>query len=176
MKKFLLTLGVLLMASMSNAAYLYWQLDNSSAADTTGVTVYSTGDSGTSTVQVWGLGQDSDGNPILVPVASDNMYTDLVYAIDENSIQDGYSYYIEITHSDSSTTTSKEISASDFRTYTAESATTSLTDIDNGDATVPIWHASAGGGMSPVPEPTSAILMMFGMAFLGLKRKNRSIA
>ena len=176
MKKLLLTLGVLLAASMSNAAYLYWQLDNSSA-DSTSVTIYGTNGSGDPVeVQAYGLAQDEYGNPVLVAVESTNLRNNLVYAIDENSIQNGYSYYIEITHSDSTTTTSKEISASEFRSYTAESATTSLADIDSGDATVPIWHASAGGGMSPVPEPTSAILMMFGMAFLGLKRKNRSIA
>jgi len=176
MKKLFLTLGVLLMASMSNAAYLYWQLDNTSE-DSTAVNIYSKdGKGNTSIVQAYGLGQDEYGNPILVEVESSNMSNGLVYAIDESSIKDGYSYYIEITHSDDSTTTSKEISSTEFLAYTAESATTSLSDIDDGEATVPIWHAAAGGGMSPVPEPTSAILMLFGAAFLGLKRKNRSLA
>ncbi|MBR4476719.1 MAG: PEP-CTERM sorting domain-containing protein [Kiritimatiellae bacterium] len=42
----------------------------------------------------------------------------------------------------------------------------------SGVPTAQIWH----GGTVSVPEPTSAMLMLFGAAFLGLKRKNRRIA
>ena len=50
----------------------------------------------------------------------------------------------------------------------AASLTASLTSVP----TAAIWH----GGTYSVPEPTSAMLMLFGAAFLGLKRKNRRIA
>jgi len=172
MKKLFLTLGVVLAASMSNAAYLYWQLDNS-YDDATNVEIK---DSTGAVIQAYGLGQDADGNPILVEVGSDNMRNDLVYAIDESSLNESYSYYIEVTHSNSSKTTSARIEYKDLVAYTSGSATTSLSEIGEGEAAVPIWHATSGGDMTPAPEPTSAILMLFGAAMLGLKRKQRRLA
>ena len=174
MKK-LLSMGcMMLLVSAANASYLYWQIE-SSDEDATATLKSSATESGDgSAVTVYAVTDDGHGNAVLTPTTT--LVPDVVYAIDSTSVNAEYSYWVEMSNYSSESVT--KYSGTDFanNTYSDAAGTTSLADIADGTVPVGTWHASSGSMSAPVPEPTSALLMMFGMAFLGLKRKNRSIA
>ena len=176
MKKLFLTLSVFAVSYMANAAYLYWQLDDTGYEGQYSDVQISDGNGGT--VEILGpVWSEELGDYEIGTIAASDVQAGTTYLIDESSINtsDGYSYYIELMNSGNRVNTdTTPISGSEFSSYASNANVSSdLTDLAGGE--VAVWHASSGG-MSVIPEPTSAILMMFGMAFLGLKRKNRSIA
>ena len=181
MKKLVLILTIAIGAMSSNASYLYWQVSGNISEDTQtweGVgydlarITYTTGSAmneyqpyETAGITIY----DAQGN-----VTSYNGGTGPFLASAE--FNSGYSYYIELYNgsqlvSRSAGITGEELSSGNYLYNSAAEVTSIL----NPSPSVNIWHA-AGSGYTAVPEPTSALLMMFGMAFLGLKRKNRSIA
>jgi len=183
MKKALFSLFVVIGSLSTQAAYLYWQVGDLTGIDSevTGsvkatngegdpvaLTSYYLYSDPTTGLMSW---KESDGTET---VGADTQYA--AYISDDYA-QDGWSYYVELANETETVARSASIAYSEeddsaFAAYT--SATTSSTDLP--DATsADSWHASSGG-YTPVPEPTSALLMLFGAAFLGLKRKNRSIA
>jgi Na+-transporting NADH:ubiquinone oxidoreductase subunit NqrB len=172
MNKILLALSVLLAATMANASYLYWQVDSSDYTDdVTGANVWYSTDGGATKTKLTTYGLDEDTGNI---VAIANPEPDVLYAIDmsDSTWNESYSYYIEVANSTGSVY-SDGITGSDlWQSYAAAggNATSDLGGVAT--ANVVTWH----GGTTVVPEPTSAILMLFGAAFLGLKRKNRSLA
>ena len=168
MKKSIILLVATLAATVVNASYLYWQINEE--------TVNNTGISGE-----WArLVAHSDTETVEQFAQLDNNGKMPAYRTFDISSLSGeassYSYWVELgTYSNVGTpsaTFSAQVSSwSDAKTYSDLSsyiATTTLSDIP----TTQIWH----GGTMSVPEPTSAVLMLFGAAFLGLKRKNRSVA
>ncbi len=182
MKKAIFVLPIVLIALSSDAAYLNWQV-GSLGEDYSGYNI--------SAASV--KAKDSDGNVYDVTsyyAASDDSgwgtYTQLQgapnaltqYVADLGAYAtEGYSYYVELT-TDQGTLYSDEIewsndSNSDYVKYTQAATTTA--QLTTPEA-VNVWHSGGTDGYSPVPEPTSAILMLFGAAVLGLKRKNRSRA
>ncbi len=184
MKKCLIMLVIGATAMVSNAAYLYWQVSSSDYAGgvDAGDTVYSASifytTAGTATagtlVQnnyfVQGESATSLGSKVSAPS------TDMFVADMGSFNTELYSYYVELYNSSGSV-----ISRSAVTNYNdvpqrawadTGSSTGSMIDIPTA-ANITAWHA---GGYRAVPEPTSAMLMLFGAAFLGLKRKNRSIA
>lgn len=170
MKKVLLLGAVLLAAQFVNASYLYWQVDSSdfeglkNAAEVNAARIYQ---DGVVVSPVYYNGESTSGS-----VAGIN--TKGAYAIDVGDLSStgGYSYYIELgnysagawsaTYGQSETMTANQLYSEGFITSSLEGLSTMVGP----------WHASTYS----VPEPTSAILMLFGAAMLGLKRKNRSIA
>lgn len=180
MKKLFLTLSVFAVSYMANAAYLYWQLDDTGVDETyTGVQISAkNGEASAGTVQIYGsVWSDEAGDYVIGAIDSSQVQAGTTYLIDESSINSGYSYYIELVNSDTGKTVNDgatAISGSDFASW-ASSATVSsdLTDLAGGE--IAVWHASTGG-MSVIPEPTSGLMLLLGAAMLGLKRKNRSIA
>ena len=172
MKKFLLLGCMMLLVSAANASYLYWQIE-SDVDETATLKSSETSDGEGEAVTVYAVVDDGYGNAILAP--TETLVPGVVYAIDSTTVDSGYSYWVEMSNSSAA---AQKYSGEDFAsmTYSDAAETTSLADIAEGTVPVGTWHASSGSMTAPVPEPTSAILMMFGMAFLGLKRKNRSIA
>ena len=173
MKRFLLLSCMMLLVSAANASYLYWQIESTTDETATLKSSETVGGDGTA-VEVYAVVDDGYGNAILAP--TETLVPGVVYAIDSTAVDSGYSYWVEMSNSSSYEGT--KYSGAEFAsmTYSDAAETTSLADIAEGTVPVGTWHASSGSMSAPVPEPTSAILMMFGMAFLGLKRKNRSIA
>ena len=180
MKKLFLTLGVVLAATLANASILYWQLDTS---DYTGdeeaayatLNVTEGGTPGT----VYGLKKnETTGEFEAVEVTE--LQSGATYYIDtedwggDEYFSSDYSYYVELYNSSDEKIdyTGYQVSGEEFYNYASTGGTTDLGDID--PASVAVFHS--GSNMTVVPEPTSAILMLFGAAFLGLKRKNRSLA
>ena len=181
MKKLALIFTIAISAMSSNASYLYWQVssdieESSQTWDGVGYDLaritYTTGSAmneyqpyETAGITIY----DAQGT-----VTSYNGGTGPFVASGE--FQTGYSYYIELYNgsqlvSRSAGITGKELSDGNY----LYNSTAEVTSILNPSPSVNIWHA-AGAGYTAVPEPTSAMLMLFGAAFLGLKRKNRRIA
>lgn len=191
MKKAFLTTLFVVAATVANASYLYWQVSSSDTLPATQGTdwnvarvVYSTADA--DQVNTWNasdkrsgaigtgynvidvnreyMGGSSVGSEVKAPMPT-VLYADL------GSSASSYSYYVELLNS----STGALYARSDAVTYSElVTAGAVKTELSLGTlASVTPWHA---GGYTVVPEPTSAVLMLFGAAFLGLKRKNRSIA
>lgn len=184
MKKFLLMLCITLVASIASAEYMYWQLDTSdyTGADDDDVVTAQLKDTEGTAVSMYALVYNSESDEwVLSDTPTTTIYPNATYAIDTTAMNTTaeYSYYVEVSNNGVVDNTyagsSNTMTGSEFKSYTDTAVVSG--DLTDGisDMVAPVWHASTGG-MSPAPEPTSAILMMFGMAFLGLKRKNRSIA
>lgn len=176
MKKILLMAIVGVLAHASNAAYLYWQVSSDDLAGASAATSWYTGGS-VNAARIY----DANGNlqsHILLNGAdigdTAGVPTSTPYAIDVGSSTDAsYSYYVELGNYVSSTEAFTAVARSATETiHYTESGSTPITTTLQDVARVAPWHA---GSYRAVPEPTSAILMLFGAAMLGLKRKNRSL-
>ena len=182
MRKLLFATFTAFAAFAANAAYLYWQVDDA-AIDTYNTTIPSS-DSAYAGSGVYFKLRDSAGN-YYDGVGGDTASTyDTSGVVADgkasvggsyysSGIDSSFSYYVEMYNSDNwliARSASISSPSSDWTAgYSDNIRTASLSTIPS----VEIWHA---GGFTAVPEPTSAILMLFGAAFLGLKRKNRRIA
>lgn len=176
MKKILLTTATALAAFVVNASYLYWQVDIDGDAYNATVNEESYKFDGgyfvlknTTNSSTYDL-YDADG-------AVANGHAELgvqYYSIVDNNTSD-FTYYVEMYNSSGNliakSATLSGSAGEPSGIYSEVQATTELSEIPT--VSVNFWHPSS---FAPVPEPTSAILMLFGAAMLGLKRKNRSIA
>lgn len=172
MKKILAISAIALIATSTEASYLYWQVDPSDTYDSTisaetwgGITharvAVDKGESGVS-YGVAGVINDN-GNLYAGPTS-----------IDVGSGFADYSYYIELGSWNSSNQEWSGVASSKTFSYSdiAASAFQATSTLEYAQlAAIMPFH----GGTYSVPEPTSAMLMLFGAAFLGLKRKNRSL-
>ena len=187
MKKIFLIASALLLATTAQASYLYWQVtsDDYSASNIFGgdasavysaKVTYSDGTAGNEfkpyttygTMKEVNYDTSTYDDATAVKVPSGNTY------LVEGAFNEGYTYYIELYNSAgtlvsrSAGSTSSQLSDGNY-VYASANVASMLNP-----SSVNVWHG--GGAYSAVPEPTSAMLMLFGAAFLGLKRKNRSIA
>lgn len=173
MKRIFTMLAIMLVASMANASYLYWQLDSDYSGDYTNARIVANGS--TTALEVLGLSYNTETKEYEVTAVDNNLKSGAYYLIDTDDIDEGLSYYIEYSNDNGNTYQSyggdEGVSGADLLKY-ADAATISASDIASASPTV--WHVTSQS--SAVPEPTSAILMLFGAAMLGLKRKNRSRA
>lgn len=170
MKKIVIMLFVAGCAAVSQAAYLYWQVSSGSEAFTiteptkvnAAALVYGTVDQSGNFTKVgsdgyYGVATTIDGVGSMASSASLN-----VSAAEFAS----YTYYIELynyidaDHIDS-------VGVSQWETYTSLS---NKGFIDTG--LTPVIPVAWTGGSYAAPEPTSAVLMLIGLAGLALKRRN----
>ena len=183
MKKLIMMLAVIATALVSNASYLFWQVSSSdyegslAEGDTVSwasifYTTTGTASGGTKLANYYidETSSTSLGDKVVAP--SSDMFAANVSDLGTPS---SYSYYVELYNS-SNQTVARSIAttiSSDSKAWADTGSTVgSMVDIPSVASIAP-FHA---GSYSAVPEPTSAILMLFGAAFLGLKRKNRSLA
>lgn len=146
MKKLFLTVAVMLAAMASQAAYLLWQVD-------------------TTTANTWGASSAGlwASNGSTSTMISGTTAFDTQKAVDLSSLAgspSSYSFYIELMNSSGAV-----VGHSDTAKYSelAANITTDVLDFE----TVEVWH----GGTYSVPEPTSGVLMLIGLAGLALKRR-----
>ena len=179
MKKFLVVAAAILLANISQAAYLYWQVTSAELnGKTDSVTGESLSDLAFGYAQI--VAVDSSGNETALLIANPmdgsstagtkmNLSVEGPYAINLSQLEDAgaYSFYIEMLNYNNS--------SYDFVAKSQAVAYSNLVSdkfIDVGDTfQIPqanIWH---GSGYTATPEPTSAMLVMFGMGLLALKRK-----
>lgn len=179
MKKLLIILSVSLASVFANASYLYWQVDSADYVGMAGANEVAgarlvNGDPG-ALVTSYYLSYNDTTAEAAWTASNENGSLGTLYAanIGDNT-GSLYSYYIELVNSSGDvlgrSATPLVGGSDDFATYTSTGTTTSdLTHVPT--ANFSAWH---GSPYRAVPEPTSAILMLFGAAMLGLKRKNRS--
>lgn len=182
MKKMLVMFGASLFALASNAAYLYWQVDTAAVDNYNGPSGFEfvDGQSYFKLVRSDGKYFDTESDSSGATYGASGLVQDgkadsgvQYYSVGDNIVNGStYSYYVEMYNNSgdviarSAPSTSSDITAA----YSASARqTASLSEIPVTD--ISTWHV---GGFRAVPEPTSAILMLFGVAMLGLKRKNRS--
>ena len=177
MKKLFIVLSVSLASLFANASYLYWQVDSSDyegivgADQVTGARLVS---DPSGVISYYPSYNDTTGEASSVQL-SDSGALGVMYAADISNHDSGYSYYIELVNSNKEvigkSITPLTSSSPNYASYVNNGTTTAnLTNIPT--VNLNAWH---GGSFRAVPEPTSAILMLFGAAMLGLKRKNRSL-
>ena len=183
MKKIIVLAGLIFASAVANAAYLYWQVSPSEYTDETWDSASLYFFEGTLPDYPSLSGVDAKGNVAYVSPTGSETFESAVAAVTPTkaggylaNIGDltgsSYSFFVELSRS------GQRVAFSEIQRTTG---TESYIYADTGDISVTLtnlasvtpWHA---GGYGPVPEPTSAVLMLFGAAFLGLKRKNRSVA
>ena len=167
MKKVLIAGAVAIACIVSaKADYLYWQAtaDQYNAAGIKGddlnnavSALWYTADNGASYKQ---LGDYFDGTAV---GSFDTT------SISPNFTDSNYSYYIELATYDSSTGISSKGSVGSLK-Y-ADIATSGLLSAAQGLAQVKATWGNMQGSTKVVPEPTSGLMMLVGMALLGLKRR-----
>ena len=171
MKKTLVLFAAILSVAVAQASYLYWQIDsNTPVAQGISLSDYNMARlvaySSTQTYDQYA--QVSDGKM--------TTYREFNLSTIESGDTSAYSFWIELGTYDSTGSGSFTTQAATWgerKTYAQLLDESYIsTGTLSGVPTAQIWH----GGTVSVPEPTSAMLMLFGAAFLGLKRKNRRIA
>lgn len=172
MKKILVMLGFVAASVAANASYLYWQVTDTTfngndiagasikAGNTTFKDVYYYDVNSSTSILI------SDSNGLVETAPGATYYVDL-----GSTDYSSYSFYIEIFNYDSASRQFNNIGYTET-TYTELTSkgyvSTSLTEIPK------VWTGSSstpGGPSYNVPEPTSALMMLIGLAGLALKRK-----
>ena len=192
MKKILFMMAVIASAASVHASYLYWQIDGDEPVldgkDYSGVRIFASNNNGdTKTYLNLGYADfDSDSFQSLGYAVSAPVGGALVAYVDTSTITSDYSFYIELINGDGAVaywndkTTSAYQDASghagDFAgqlygndTTYANLANKGFIGNDLSPVSMAVWHG--GGSYSPVPEPTSAMLVLIGLAGLALKRR-----
>lgn len=188
MKKMLLVAMLCLAGYVGQAAYLYWQVDDSAketkdskfTGDFVGATVFAVD---SSSIKYGPNGRVSNGTALAVAdpetgitttpgVFTMAKSTENVYAINLNNLAgaSGYSFYIELVNYDAAKGALTSVAQSGVMSY--QELVQSNYIIEDTGISIPTastaWHGSA---YAPGPEPTSALMMLLGVAFLGLKRR-----
>ena len=178
MKTLFLALVFSTAAFAAHASYLYWQVDPSagdnSASSFSGynaarIGYYSTVDAkGRILADVNGVAEELGATYSAAKWIGEGVGMEAQAELDVSAVGfDGYTYFIELVNWDGErynhVAFGEELTYSDLASKGYVS-----TDLP-GASLVPLaWH---GGTFNAVPEPTGALLMVFGLAFLGLKRR-----
>lgn len=172
MKKIVFGLIAALTVSGAQASYLAWQVGaNEFGTSYDNANIYAT--DGVSTHLLGSYWASSDP-------ASDAAETDIATPMQAVAFADlksygtsSYSYYIELSNYSQSGNEFVAVSSPSVTYTDLMNEGSIIATLPSGTlANIQVWHPTTYS----VPEPTSALLMLFGAAMLGLKRKNRSIA
>ena len=169
MKKLVTACAAIMMAVAANAAAVAWN----SGTYTQGFTNPS-GEKMTSAMNfdlVVSVFSDAAGTTLVTSNNSKtvNAMTGAISATTEDVLASDKTYYIQATISDGT-----KVSTTDIYAFTTPSTGNIGVNFTTGDgltgATGNTWGAWQDAG-TPEPEPTSALLMVFGLAGLALRRK-----
>lgn len=154
MKKILIAFAIASMSFMSHAAYLYWQVQSD---DYTTITEPAKVD----TAYLYAT-KDGVADKKIGALKIDNSQE--YYAVDVSSYG-GYSFYIELVNYNSG---AKDVLGyGDTISYDQMVEKGYILETPLTITSANIWH----GGSYVAPEPTSGLLMLFGLAGLALKRR-----
>lgn len=164
MKKLFVAMLVMSAAYVSQAAYLYWQIDNTdlegvwTAGNATSIDVYAVNSTYENGAAQWVDGADITGGQGMSSVQQVSL---------GSLAGDGWSYYVELVSynqaGDKIVHAHSSVESSYVNMVNVSIIDTNLSAIP----TMNVWH---GGGVA-VPEPTSALMLLIGLAGLSLKRK-----
>ena len=192
MKKILFVLAAIAASASVHASYLYWQIDGSEGAlsgkEYNGVRIYASRDGGAAEKIFLNLGYAEPDNgfqgigyAVSAPLHGGSLVADL----SDLSSPEGYSFYVELINSDltywnnaahksesayqsSTAGFAGQLQGGDDITYTSL-VSQGFIGADLSPVSMAVWHG--GTQYSSVPEPTSAILMLIGIAGLALRRR-----
>ena len=187
MRKAIFALSVAVAISSANASYLYWQIDTSEASGLvsetyTGARVFASTDGGAASRVYLNLGYgdyDTGAFQSLSTAVQVPLYDSVVAVVDSSTLggdPSGYSFYIELINysewnpqnpSQSSIESGAFVAQSSAMTY-SQLVDSKYVGTDLSPVSMAVWH---GGSYTTVPEPTSAMLVLFGLAGLALKRR-----
>jgi len=185
MNKFIVALFVAFVGVTSQASWLLWQVDSSLDLQNTGTTVDFGTDYKGGIMRATADGGKTSSAVSVVDMATGETisgatiagYAGSNIAISLDSLQGGasqYSFFIEYVNWGSSPADPTVVAVGQTRSYEAL-ADYVVTDTEWSPttmATATAWH----GGAHNAPEPTSAMLMLLGVAGLALRRKQRKLA
>lgn len=156
MKKILIAFAIASMSFMSQAAYLYWQVQSDDY--TSSITEPSKVDTAYLYAKKEGAADQKIG---ALKIGNSQEY----YAIDVSNYGSEYSFYVELVNYNSG--------AKDVLGYSESVAYTTMKNsgfiLENplSITSANVWHGSSYAA----PEPTSAMMILLGLAGLALKRK-----
>lgn len=154
MKKILIAFAIASMSFMSHAAYLYWQVQSGDYNTITEPTKVDTAY----------LYATKDGEPDAKIGALKIGNSQEYYAVDVSNYGE-YSFYIELVNYNSG---AKDVLGyGETIAYDKMVEKGFILDTPLSITTANIWH----GGTYAAPEPTTGLLMLFGLAGLALKRR-----
>ena len=177
MKTLILAIAFATAVSAAHASYLYWQVDPAAGDNTASsfsdynaarVGYYSTaGANGQILADVNGDASQLGAKFSDAMAVSDGAMGARA-ELDVSAVgADGYTYFIELVNWDGKqynhVAFGEELTYSDLASKGYVS-----TDLPGGQQVPATWH---GGTYNAVPEPTGALMMVLGLAFLGLKRR-----
>lgn len=169
MKKVLVIVMSAFCVNFAHAAYLYWQVDNSDFSNLTDVNaqyarVVAVSEGGQSQVLnlVDSFGSATDDTMISIDTGR------AAVSLGTLDSSTAYSFFIELLNYNTDPAGFNVVAKSQTMTY-ADLQAKNFIDVGEVMQLPPsqVWH----GGTYSVPEPTSAMLVMFGMGLLALKRK-----
>ena len=187
MKTILFTIAVVAASLGVHAEYLYWQVKSEDLApdftSANGARVFASDDGGVTRNYLnigyadYDSGFQSIGYAVQVPVND----TSLLAEFDSSTYGSGtsYAFYIELinysdTYLSNTATPAYNDAGTPFRGQSAEGQSyaqlhqSGYVGTDLSPINLAVWN---GGSYSPVPEPTSAMLVLFGLAGLALRRR-----
>lgn len=163
MKKLLVLFAVVATTYVSQAAYLYWQVDKTDVEGLVGA-------SDTDYATVFAYNTDTHVTQKLGSMEVVDRADAIEMSIDLGSYAgNNWVYYVEVSNYASSTvhgTSLKQDWSNSEQSYTSMANNNyigSTLDVP----TLQVWH----GGAIAAPEPTSAMMILLGLAGLALKRK-----
>lgn len=165
MKKVLFGVIMAMVAVSAQASYLWWQVDT---ADFDGK-LNNDGNVIGATMYAFKAADKSDKSAIGGAIVDYDapMSINIEEVFGSESVASGYSFYVELTGYDSKVygTTTGVVGVGEVKTYAqlASSITSTMSAIPS----LGPWH----GGAYTVPEPTSAMMMMVGVALMALRRR-----
>lgn len=162
MKKLLVLSFAIASALVSQAAYLYWQIDTADVAglvDSANASYATAYLYNTNTHDKQEIGSTEVGGGMM----------DSEFSLTSSQIASGnYVFYVEVMNYDGAVIgTSWKNDSWQGQTYSALASNGSIVGTAMSVPTVAVWH---GGGVA-APEPTSAMMILLGLAGLALKRK-----
>jgi len=177
MKRVIFAMAVAFAALSSQAAYLYWQVSDAAmqndeylhnATSDNNYQYYARLHYGTDTSQyaLWDAWEDTTGDT-LNALGGDGTAADAI-AVNLSTLASDptpYSFYIEIVQYQGGSQVAS-VAKSEIQSYSTLAGQNYIVDFDRINL-VQVWT----GGAYSVPEPTSAALLLVGVAFLGLRRR-----
>jgi len=180
MKKALIGFCFAIVAVSAQANYLWWQVSNTDTGGSEGAIAQYATSLGLTSDQVFGrvvqVSVDESGKETrITESAIDQPFTDPWYygrtSVDMSVFGESassYSYYVEFVNATGDTVIGRNSEATAYEAL-ASSMSATLEDIPSVSA---VWHGGSGS-IKAAPEPTSAMLMLLGVAGLALKRKQK---
>lgn len=170
MKKLLTFAFAVAAATMAQASYLYWQTSDASSFnghDILGYNLY-VGQTGSEFTKISSGFMDADGDAVDLP--TNGLTGGYEYIVDVSSYGSGYSFYVEMIGYDTAIYGNGVAGTIGVGEMTSYDSLVQAGSIQVAGTALTIPHMWTGGAVA-APEPTSAMMILLGLAGLALKRK-----